>query len=145
VVGAPAFFPTVWGWIKGWFDPITTSKIFILGPGEVLSTLEKHVDVANIPRKYGGELDFEFGMPPNLDGDVVDMFEWAVTVVDGSKQTFPIGPLKWVDGDDGSKTVMAFGSQVGRPRRELVATLKHGTKIETHGNDCITEVAKPEV
>jgi hypothetical protein len=26
---------------------------------------------------------------------VVDMFEWAV------KQTFPTGPLKWVDEDDG--------------------------------------------
>jgi hypothetical protein len=33
----------------------------------VLSTLEKHVDIADIPRKYGRELDFEFGMPLNLD------------------------------------------------------------------------------
>ena len=30
IIGAPAFFPTVWGWIKRWFDPNTTSKIFIL-------------------------------------------------------------------------------------------------------------------
>ena len=123
MVGAPSFFPTVWGWIKGWFDPITTSKIFILGPSELLSTLEKHVDIRNIPKKYGGGLDFEFGMPPNLDADVADMFEWATPVSDVSKQTFPIGPLKWVDGEDGNKTVMAFGSRGGEARRELVATL----------------------
>ena len=29
IIGAPSFFPTVWGWIKRWFDPITVSKIFI--------------------------------------------------------------------------------------------------------------------
>lgn len=23
IIGAPSFFPTVWGWIKRWFDPIT--------------------------------------------------------------------------------------------------------------------------
>src|SRR5438034_8056022 len=27
IIGAPSFFPTVWGWIKRWFDPVTTSKI----------------------------------------------------------------------------------------------------------------------
>lgn len=59
--------------------------------------------------------------------------------------TFPIGSLNWVDGDDGSKTVIAFGSQVGGPRRELMATSKRGTKKETYGNDRTPEAAKPEV
>lgn len=26
VVGAPSYFPTVWGWIKNWFDPITVVR-----------------------------------------------------------------------------------------------------------------------
>ena len=35
IVGAPGFFPTVWGWVKLCFDPITVSKIFILSPQKV--------------------------------------------------------------------------------------------------------------
>lgn len=30
IIGAPSFFPTVWGWIKRWFDPVTvvcTSRV----------------------------------------------------------------------------------------------------------------------
>jgi len=23
IIGAPSFFPTVWSWVKKWFDPIT--------------------------------------------------------------------------------------------------------------------------
>lgn len=138
------FFPTVWGWIKGWFDPITTAKTFILGPGEVLKTLEKHVDKVNIPGKYGGELDFEFGMQPNLDGDILDMFESVAPVVDRSKQTFPTGPMKWLDDKSGSKTAVAFGSQDGEPRRDLVATLKLGTENQEHGNGHVVEGVKLE-
>lgn len=145
VIGAPSFFPTVWGWIKGWFDPITTSKIFVLGPGEVLSTLEKHVDVSDIPKKYGGELDFEFGMPPILDADVANMFEWEAPIVNKSEQTFPMGPMKWVDSPDGIKTVMAFGSQEGKPRREIVATLRHGIEKETYVDGQVLDGAKLEV
>ena len=27
IIGAPSFFPTVWGWVKRWFDPITVVSI----------------------------------------------------------------------------------------------------------------------
>jgi len=27
VIGAPSFFPTVWGWVKRWFDPITVVSL----------------------------------------------------------------------------------------------------------------------
>lgn len=27
IVGAPSFFPTVWGWIKRWFDPVTVVSL----------------------------------------------------------------------------------------------------------------------
>ena len=50
IVGAPGFFPTVWGWVKRWFDPITVSKIFILSPQNVYSTLSQYIDHDNIPK-----------------------------------------------------------------------------------------------
>jgi hypothetical protein len=53
IIGAPAFFPTVWGWIKRWFDPITTSKIFILSHHDLLPTLEAFIEPANIPNMEG--------------------------------------------------------------------------------------------
>ncbi|KAK2748941.1 hypothetical protein FQN57_007224 [Myotisia sp. PD_48] len=67
IIGAPAFFPTVWGWIKRWFDPVTTSKIFILPASEVKSTLSKFMDPANFPKQYGGELDWQWEDMPHLD------------------------------------------------------------------------------
>lgn len=27
IIGAPSFFPTVWGWVKRWFDPVTVVSI----------------------------------------------------------------------------------------------------------------------
>lgn len=66
VVNAPSFFPTVWGWIKNWFDEGTRNKVHVLGrdPG---SELRKFIDNENIPKAYGGELAFNFEDEPNLD------------------------------------------------------------------------------
>ncbi|KAI0754693.1 CRAL/TRIO domain-containing protein [Daedaleopsis nitida] len=66
VVNAPAFFPTVWGWIKPWFDEGTRRKIYILGrdPGPALRTL---IDPKDLPKAYGGELDWKFEDEPLLD------------------------------------------------------------------------------
>lgn len=69
IIGAPVFFPTVWGWIKRWFDPGTTSKIFILTAAEVQKTLSSFMDEENIPKRYGGKLDWDFGDMPNLDDE----------------------------------------------------------------------------
>jgi hypothetical protein len=93
IIGAPAFFPTVWGWIKKWFDPITTSKIFILGHHDMKKTLESFIDPANIPKKYGGQLDFHFGDMPVLDPHLQSVLEWE----NGNKD-FPHGPMYWIDG-----------------------------------------------
>lgn len=30
IIGAPSFFPTVWSWIKKWFDPITVVSLGFL-------------------------------------------------------------------------------------------------------------------
>ncbi|KAL4896024.1 CRAL-TRIO domain-containing protein [Aspergillus ambiguus] len=69
IIGAPAFFPTVWGWIKRWFDPVTTSKIFILSAAEVKPTLTSFMDPSSIPKQYGGDLDWQWGDMPNLDDE----------------------------------------------------------------------------
>lgn len=83
IVNAPSFFPTIWGWIKatrllvretilltqtpqGWFDPGTRNKIHILGKNPA-ETLLKLIDAKDLPRQYGGTLEWEFSSEPNLD------------------------------------------------------------------------------
>ncbi|TQS32408.1 hypothetical protein Golomagni_07274, partial [Golovinomyces magnicellulatus] len=90
IIGAPMFFSTVWGWIKRWFDPITVSKIFVLGSHEVKPVLESFIEPKNIPKKYGGELDFEFGSLPISDPAWEGSVQW-----DNGHTSFPSGPLLW--------------------------------------------------
>ncbi|KAK4099216.1 CRAL/TRIO domain-containing protein [Parathielavia hyrcaniae] len=119
IIGAPYFFSTVWGWIKRWFDPITVSKIFILGPAEVKATLEEFVEPRNIPRAYGGELEFEFFDRPNLDPRIREAVTWENGFTD-----FPEGPAYWVPVDGGKRLAcMAVGSVGGEHRRERVCTI----------------------
>ncbi|ATY67283.1 Cellular retinaldehyde-binding triple function [Cordyceps militaris] len=120
IIGAPFFFSTVWGWIKRWFDPITVSKIFILAPHEVLPTLEAFIEKRNVPKKYGGDLDYtpgQLGIPdPAWDGVVA----W-----EAGYTSFPTGPLVWedVDGQPGRLQCVALGSKGGKPRRERICTI----------------------
>lgn len=130
IIGAPAFFPTVWGWIKKWFDPITTSKIFIISHADVKRTLESFIDPVNIPMKYGGELEFVFGDMPVPDPALESIVSWNDEKVPG----FPAGPLYWVKGsneagkgvfgtDEGEMSAIAVGSIGGKERREMVCTV----------------------
>lgn len=122
IIGAPSFFPTVWGWIKKWFDPITTSKIFILSHQQVLPTLKSFIDIANIPKKYGGDLDFECGKLPVLDQQVRD----CLSIAPGSdaERLFLTAPVRWTDtGDDDEMIALGVGSIDGKQRKETVATL----------------------
>ncbi|KAI0265711.1 CRAL-TRIO domain-containing protein, partial [Gloeopeniophorella convolvens] len=66
VVNAPAFFPTVWGWIKAWFDEGTRNKVHVLGadPGPALREL---IGADALPQVYGGDLPFAFEDEPVLD------------------------------------------------------------------------------
>jgi hypothetical protein len=91
LVGAPNFFSTVWGWIGRWFDPGTVEKIFILNDKEVLSTLSRFIDVKDIPRQFGGELDWSYGEPtgPRLGEEEKKVLGLAA---------LPRGSLRWVDG-----------------------------------------------
>lgn len=118
VIGAPSFFPTVWGWIKRWFDPITTSKIFILSQEEMKSTLESFIDPANIPKKYGGELDFNWEDFPKYDKALDDVIAWKNGYTD-----FPEGPMYWHDRGD-SIELEAVGSVNGKARSEIVCSVR---------------------
>ncbi|KAL0960843.1 hypothetical protein HGRIS_005859 [Hohenbuehelia grisea] len=87
VVNSPSFFPTIWGWIKGWFDEGTRNKIHILGkdPGP---TLRELVNEQDLPKPYGGQLDWAFADEPNLDDDtksaIGDMPKGPAVFVDGA-------------------------------------------------------------
>ncbi|KIX10151.1 uncharacterized protein Z518_01232 [Rhinocladiella mackenziei CBS 650.93] len=106
IIGAPSFFPTVWGWIKRWFDPVTVSKIFILSKNDVKPTLSKFMDTKDFPKRYGGELDWECGDLPHLDDETRAALE-----KDGNKG-WVRGPCLWLDGQR-----VAVGSENGKLRR----------------------------
>lgn len=124
IIGAPIFFSTVWGWVKRWFDPITVSKIFVLAPHEVKPTLEAFIDPRNIPKKYGGELDYTFGQlgipDPAWDG----VIRW-----EKGHSSFPSGPLLWEDvpGEDRIACVR-LGAEKGKTQREIICSLPKAWK-----------------
>lgn len=119
IIGAPMFFSTVWGWIKRWFDPITVSKIFVLSSHEVKPTLEAFIDPRNIPKKYGGELDFGFGQLGVPDPMWEGVIEW-----ENGYSSFPSGPLLWEDVDDGKRIAcVALGKDNGVARNVRICTL----------------------
>jgi hypothetical protein len=123
IVGAPSFFPTVWGWVKRWFDPITVSKIFILSPQNVYETLSQYIDHENIPKKYGGGLDFEWGQLPNIEPAIDAQMKWENPNTQNGRKTFPIGPIKWEEGQNGEMQAWGVGSENGTQRRKLVFTI----------------------
>lgn len=124
LIGAPSFFPTVWGWVKRWFDPITVSKIFILSASEVKPTLLQYMDEENIPKKYGGKLDFKFGDMPMLEPAIADSLDWSDDTRQGGFRSFPIGPIKWQNGEDGKMQAIAVGSKNGSKRNLPIATTR---------------------
>ncbi|KAL3457195.1 CRAL-TRIO domain-containing protein [Aspergillus heterothallicus] len=121
IIGAPAFFPTVWGWIKRWFDPVTTSKIFILSASEVQPTLTSFMDPSSIPKQYGGELDWQWGDMPNLDEparEIVGALETA-PAEGKNKPSFIKGPVLF-KGDH----VQIIGKENGTSRQTNVPVPK---------------------
>lgn len=123
ILGAPVFFPTVWGWIKNWFDPITVSKIFILSASEVKSTLAEYIDPAHIPQQYGGDLPFTFGDQPLLDPAIADRLEWSEPPDPTKGRIFPPGPARWVDRTDKAQDAVFVGTVAGQRRKETFALM----------------------
>ncbi|RYO80173.1 hypothetical protein DL764_009928 [Monosporascus ibericus] len=119
IIGAPHYFGTVWGWIKRWFDPVTVSKIFILGPNDVIPVLTQFMDITSIPKIYGGELEWTFFEDPAFDDGINRICRF-----ENGYETFPPGPLYWNTLDDGKRMeCMAVGTKDGKDRRERVCTV----------------------
>lgn len=87
------------------------------------ATLSAFIDVANIPKKYGGELDFECGMLPVLDPAVLKVLTLSSPENASAAPMFFAAPVRWVDGADGDLIALGVGSIDGKPRRETLATL----------------------
>ncbi|KAK6504537.1 hypothetical protein TWF481_006478 [Arthrobotrys musiformis] len=111
VIGAPSGFTKIWDWAKGWFDAATTSKIFFLTPDNITSTLKEHIDLENIPKKYGGNLDWKFGDAPELDQEL------RTLLVDAGCNDLPFttGSLHWKD-SDGKQNIVVSGTENGKRR-----------------------------
>lgn len=84
--------------------------------------LSSFIDPANIPRKYGGTLDFAWGDAPNLDPVIVEAAEWEGAAKDNP--AFPKGPAYWRPIDGGKRVeCVAVGSVDKVERCVRVCTL----------------------
>lgn len=143
IVGAPAFFPTVWGWIKRWFDPVTTSKIFILSAAEVKPTLTSFMEPSSIPQRYGGELEWQWGDMPNLDEPAHDLLQGLEQPLAEGKTKKEIlkGPMMF----QGDK-IAVLGTQDGKDRRETIPVPKTSQQTSgTQANGNVTDSESTDV
>ena len=111
----------MWGWIKRWFDPVTVSKIFILNSHEVIPVLTQFIDIADIPKAYGGELEWGFFDNPIWDDEIMRICRF-----ENGHETFPPGPVWWkpVEGTGGKQLeCVAYGTKGGKDRKERVCTI----------------------
>lgn len=123
IIGAPSFFSTIWGWINGWFDQNTVSKIRIVPPGKELAMLSEVADPADIPEKYGGKFPFDFGMPPELDEEIRKTVDWMKDEKGEDMREMPLGPIKWVQREGEGRTAIAVGKENGIERKTAVMAL----------------------
>jgi hypothetical protein len=56
LINAPWGFSTVWSVVKGWLDPVTVQKIFVLGGGYQKDLLAQ-VPAENLPKEFGGSCE----------------------------------------------------------------------------------------
>jgi hypothetical protein len=89
----------------------------------MLSTMQKFIDVENIPKKYGGKLDWSFGDMPFLEPGIADSLRWKEDIRQHGHRTLPIGPIRWQYDDDGDLVATAIGSENGKPRNLVIAGL----------------------
>lgn len=89
----------------------------------MIPTLTAFIDIANIPKKYGGGLDFESGMAPVLDPAVLDVLSLTAPESSDAPKMFLTAPVRWIDGPGGDLVALGVGSSNGVQRRETVATM----------------------
>lgn len=93
--------------------------------GKELDALLESYNIADIPKKYGGEFDYQFGMPPSLDEEIRGVVTWmdGKDRKDGESSELPIGPMRWVNGEDGGRIGVAVGKVNGQRKRDEVLKL----------------------
>ena len=96
------------------FDPGTVEKIFILKDHEVLSTLSRFIDPENIPKQFGGELNWAYG---DVNGPTLDMAAQETLGLDA----VPRGSVRWIHGE-----LVVKGT--GRTPEELAASVPRKTE-----------------
>ncbi|KAJ2991237.1 hypothetical protein NUW58_g343 [Xylaria curta] len=109
VLNAPSYFSKVWALIKGFIDPKTATKLVIVHPPDVLTTLLETIDIECIPERYGGKSGGEYGLVPRVDG-----LKGLLGV-----EELPEGPIKWTV-NQGNRTAVAVGARGGEERKELL-------------------------
>lgn len=63
VINAPWIFPTIWNLVKGWLDPVTVSKIHVLG-SDYADVLKDRFESCDLPSEYGGTCQCPGGCVP---------------------------------------------------------------------------------
>jgi hypothetical protein len=91
--------------------------------GKELSALSESYELIDIPRKYGGQFDYEFGMPPSLDPQIKAIITWLPSESGESYGELPMGPMRWINGKGGMRTAIAVGKVDGKKRKVEVMTL----------------------
>ena len=91
----------------------------ILNPDQILPTLTQFIEPENIPRKYGGTLDWRFEEMPNLDPAMAKSVQW-----ESGQVTIPIGPVKWERTEAGTMRMVAVGTEGGKKRRTVLGTME---------------------
>lgn len=85
----------------------------------------------DIPKKYGGELDWAWGDLPILEPDITKALKWEHPAKDKhGNSAFPIGPVRWRTTDDGTLSAVALGTQNGKQRNDVVASLTPSADAE---------------
>ena len=113
VVGAPYFFPTIWSLVTRWFDPATTKKIFVLSASETMEKLTEFIAPENLPKRFGGMLDWTFPMCPIPDAETKE-------IIGHLAEKWVEGPIRYLSKPEGD-VLVAVGSQNGQLRRETLA------------------------
>ncbi|SCV73968.1 BQ2448_6398 [Microbotryum intermedium] len=146
LVGAPGFFTTVWGWIQKGFDQGTVEKVrpdlrwrssqnhnfkslnrstpqmHILSEAEVFPTLSRYILPENIPKRYGGTLEFEYNDRPNLDAEALALLDLEKT------EDFPRAPLRFRESE--GLTLLGTGRKAGEGEGMKGRGAGKGVKLE---------------
>ena len=103
--------------MKGWIDLVTAQKIDIVPSAKLSTTLTAYIDAENLPKKFGGTLDFQIGSLPNLNGAARRVLSDALV----SDSTALQGPFKWMTNGEGKRLAIATGTVQGLPRHATSA------------------------